>query len=169
MWALFISLKTTFALNCFQSHRHVGDFTHFHAFQSHCTHLNVDMFRPHVCVSENLDMDTQRLDQVSESRRVIMTTSELFVPRRAPFNSFMTKTKCTNIKLHVCRGFIMDCVDEFVPEWLKCVTGVVDSEDIPRNISLESLQENRVLRGMNKNLAKNCFEMLAEIAEKKDD
>ena len=86
-----------------------------------------------------------------------MTTSELFVPRRAPFSSFMTKTKCTNIKLHVRRGFIMDYVDEFVPEWLKCV--------IPRNISLESLQENEVLRGMNKNLAKNCFEMFADIAE----
>jgi molecular chaperone HtpG len=91
----------------------------------------------------------------------------LYIPKRAPQEMFDVYKRQSKLNLHVKRVLVQENCDELVPDWLSFVVGIVDSEDLPLNVSRELLQKNSKLAVMRKNVVKKCVEMFSEIPEDK--
>ena len=93
-------------------------------------------------------------------------TGLLFIPKRPPFDMFSPEER-HGVRLHVKRVFIMDDCKELLPRWLRFVRGVVDSEDLPLNVSREILQDSKLVRIIRKQVVKHVLDMMEELAEKR--
>lgn len=97
--------------------------------------------------------------------------SILYIPGMLPFelSKDMFDENARNIRLYVKRVFINDKFEELMPRWLKFVRGVVDSDDLPLNVSREILQKSKVLSIINKRLVRKSLDMMEELAEDEDE
>ncbi len=93
-------------------------------------------------------------------------TGLIFVPKRRPFDLDAT-TRRRGVRLFVKRVFIMDDCEELLPPWLRFVRGVVDSDDLPLNVSRELLQDSAVVRSIRKHVVKKTLDLLDKLAKDK--
>ncbi len=93
-------------------------------------------------------------------------TGLIYVPSRAPFDLFEPDAK-HGVRLHVRRVLVMESCEELLPKWLRFVRGVVDSEDLPLNVSREVLQDSKLVRVIRKQVQNQVLDLLGEIAKDK--
>ena len=91
-------------------------------------------------------------------------TTLLYLPEKAPFDLMMGREERRGLKLYVRRVFIMDAAEELLPMYLRFVRGVVDSDDLPLNVSRELLQDNRLVSKIKASVAKRVLDMLDDLA-----
>ena len=92
--------------------------------------------------------------------------SLLFIPSKSPFNMFMQENRKKNLHLYVKRIFITEECPNLLPEYLRFIDGVVDSADLPLNVSRETLQDNPVIEKIQKNIVKKVISELKKIKKK---
>lgn len=95
-------------------------------------------------------------------------TSLLYIPKRAPFDLW-NREKAHGLKLYVQRVFIMDDAEQFMPTYLRFVKGVLDSNDLPLNVSREILQDTRITSKLRSACTKRVLSMLTKFAKKNED
>lgn len=95
-------------------------------------------------------------------------TSLLYIPARAPFDLWDREQR-HGVKLYVKRVFIMDDAEQLIPSWLRFVRGVVDSDDLPLNVSREILQNNKVIDSIRSGCTKKVLSLLKNMSEKDQD
>ena len=95
-----------------------------------------------------------------------MFTGLLYIPKRPPFDMFNAE-KQHGVQLYVRRVFIMDDCEELLPRWLRFVRGVIDSDDLPLNVSRELLQDSVIVRTIRKQVIRRVLDLLQEIAEQR--
>ncbi len=94
-------------------------------------------------------------------------TSLLFLPKKAPFDMFQRESK-HGLKLFVQRVFIMDEAEQFLPNYLRFIKGVIDSNDLPLNVSREILQDSKTTQSLKKACTKRSLDMLQRLANQED-
>jgi len=92
----------------------------------------------------------------------------LYIPKRAPHDMFQDESRKNNVKLYVKKVFITDDCREILPTWMNFVTGVIDSSDLPLNVSREMLQNNHVISQIKKHLTKLVIDTLSDLSEDKE-
>ncbi|MFI4956943.1 MAG: molecular chaperone HtpG [Gammaproteobacteria bacterium] len=92
-------------------------------------------------------------------------TNLLYIPKRAPFDLFQANMKRHGIKLYVKRVFIMDDAEQFMPNYLRFVKGVIDAADLPLNVSREILQQNKVVDTIRAGSVKKVLGLLEDLAK----
>ena len=95
-------------------------------------------------------------------------TGLLFVPGRAPFDLYMAN-KRRGVRLYVKRVFIMDDCEELVPNWLRFLRGVIDSDDLPLNVSRELLQDSTTVRFIQKQVIRKSLAMFGDLAKESEE
>jgi molecular chaperone HtpG len=95
-----------------------------------------------------------------------MFTGLLFIPKNPPFDLFSSETR-HGVRLYVRRVFIMEDCEELLPRWLRFVRGVIDSDDLPLNVSRELLQDSATVRTIKKQVIRRVLDLLLDVAENK--
>merc|ERR1711981_1095023 len=95
--------------------------------------------------------------------------SILFLPKKAPFDQMDNYwTKKSEIKLYVRRVLVADKFEELLPRYLNFVKGVVDSDDLPLNVSREQLQQSKIMKVISKKLVRKILELMKKLAKEED-
>merc|ERR1712185_712112 len=95
--------------------------------------------------------------------------SILFLPKKAPFDMMDNyHTKKSEVKLYVRRVLVAEKFEELLPRYLNFVRGVVDSDDLPLNVSREQLQQNKIMKVISKKLVRKVFELMKKLAKEDD-
>merc|ERR1712207_127100 len=98
-----------------------------------------------------------------------MGKSILFLPKKAPFDMMDNYwTKKSEVKLFVRRVLVADKFEELLPRYLNFVRGVVDSDDLPLNVSREQLQQNKIMKVISKKLVRKVLELMKKLAKEED-